>query len=236
MQYDKLLHLALVPSIVFFLLSLVSVALTTHYWILGDWIVPRDLRVTTDQFNERTQSFRYDDTIVYYVDRETDSTVAAGCLCFGAAIAGMIAWCTLRKPGMDTQLASGKRRFWVLAVIVMSTAGAAAALASLVLHYTEQGSDADGCSSRTWAVSGGKTNTNKYCTREMGSCNLLPMHLRGADRYNASVACNETVVVKWIQLILLLLALIQLAMFSFQARMRRTTRASRMLEPVPKAG
>ena len=106
MQYDKLLHLALVPSIVFFLLSLVSVALTTHYWILGDWIVPRDLRVTTDQFNERTQSFRYDDTIVYYVDRETDSTVAAGCLCFGAAIAGMIAWCTLRKPGMDTQLAS----------------------------------------------------------------------------------------------------------------------------------
>jgi hypothetical protein len=75
----------------------------------------------------------------------------------------------------------------------MSTAGAAAALASLVLHYTEQGSDADGCRSRTWAVSGGKTNTNKYCTREMGSCNLLPAHLRGADRYNASVACNETV-------------------------------------------
>ncbi|KAH4799628.1 hypothetical protein HBH61_226720 [Parastagonospora nodorum] len=152
MQYDKLFHLALMPSIVFFLLSLVS------------------------------------------------------------------------KPSIDTQLAS------VLAVIVISTASAAAALASLVLHYTEQGSNADSCSSRTWAVSSSKTNTNKYCTREIGSCNLLPMHLRGADQYNASVACNET-----IQLILLLLALIQLAMFSFQARMRRTTRASRMLKPVLKA-
>jgi hypothetical protein len=209
MQYKKILTLALAPTIVFFLLSLVSVALTTHYWILGDWIIPRGVRVTSDNFNERTQSYTFDDTIVYFIDRETDSTVASGCLCLGAAIMALIAWSTLRKPNMDTQLAAvsiphsgslfylnfaqGKRRFWVLAVTVMSTAGAAAALVSLILHFTEQGDDGFGCKSRTWTVSGGKTNTNKYCTREMASCNFLPKHLRGNDLTNASIACNETV-------------------------------------------
>jgi hypothetical protein len=106
MQYEKPLRLALVPSIVFLLLSLVSVALTTHYWILGDWIVPRGVRVTTSDFQDRTQSFRTDYTIVWFIDRETDATIASGCLCLSAAVMALIAWSTLRKPGMDTQLAA----------------------------------------------------------------------------------------------------------------------------------
>jgi hypothetical protein len=106
MQYEKTLRLALGPSIVFFLLSLVSVALTTHYWILGDWIVPRGVQITTNDYIDRTQSYRTDYTIVYFVDKETDATIAAGCLCLSAAIMALIAWSTLRKPGMDTQLAA----------------------------------------------------------------------------------------------------------------------------------
>jgi hypothetical protein len=106
MQYQKPLRLALVPSIVFLLLSVVSVALTTHYWILGDWIVPRGVRVVTNDFDERTQTYRTDFTIVWFIDKETDATIASGCLCLSAAIMALIAWSTLRKPGMDTQLAA----------------------------------------------------------------------------------------------------------------------------------
>jgi hypothetical protein len=106
MQYEKTLRLALGPAIVFLLLSLVSVALTTHYWILGDWIVPRGARIQTNEYNERTQTYRSDYTIVYFIDKETDVTIAAGCLGLSAAIMALIAWSTLRKPGMDTQLAA----------------------------------------------------------------------------------------------------------------------------------
>jgi hypothetical protein len=74
----------------------------------------------------------------------------------------------------------------------MTAAGAGASLASLVLHYTDKGNDAFGCTSQTLQMSG-KFNTNKQCTREMAACNFLPKYARGSDRTNASVACNETV-------------------------------------------
>jgi hypothetical protein len=106
MQYNKILRLALVPAIVFFVLSLVSVALTVHYWILGDWILPKGIQITTTDFIERTQSYRTDYTVVFYIDQETDATIAAGILCLAAAIMSLIAWSVLRKPGMDTQLAA----------------------------------------------------------------------------------------------------------------------------------
>ncbi|KAF1922003.1 hypothetical protein BDU57DRAFT_584947 [Ampelomyces quisqualis] len=233
MHYEKTLRLALVPTIVFFLLSLVSVALTTHYWILGDWIVPRGVRVVTDDYNDRTQSYRTDFTIVYFIDKETDATIASGCLCLSASIFALIAWSTLRKPGMDTQPAAGKRRFWVLAVIVMTITSAAAALGSLVLHYAQMGDDDFGCKSETLMMTG-KLNTNKQCTREMAACNFLPEYLKGGDRSNAAIACNETVVVKWLQLILVVNALVVFAIFALQARVRRKTRDTRMMEPLPK--
>lgn len=102
MDFRKLLTLAIVPSVLFFLLSLVSVALTTHYWIIGDWITPRGVKVQTGAFNERTQSYTIDETIVYFTEKDTDATVVSGCLCLTAAVVALIAWVQLRKPDMDT--------------------------------------------------------------------------------------------------------------------------------------
>lgn len=39
----------------------------------------------------------------------------------------------------------------------------------------------------------GKLNTNKYCTREMAACNFQATYLKGSDKSNAAIACNETV-------------------------------------------
>jgi 3-polyprenyl-4-hydroxybenzoate decarboxylase len=103
MRYDRVLRLALVPSMIFFLLSLVSVALTAHYWIIGDWIVPRAVKIVTNEFNDRMQQYVTDDTIVYFTEPDTDATIASGCLNLTAAIVALIAWSTLRKPGIDSQ-------------------------------------------------------------------------------------------------------------------------------------
>ncbi|KAF2849042.1 hypothetical protein T440DRAFT_144781 [Plenodomus tracheiphilus IPT5] len=227
MEYGKILRLALVPTILFFLLSLVSVVLTTHYWVIGDWIVPRGVTVTTSQFDDRTQRYVTDDTIVYFTIADADATIVSGCLNLAAGVIGLIAWSTLRKPGMDSQLAAGKRRFYIIAVVVMSIAGACSALASIALHYTEKGDNQWGCTGERLMM-GGKMNTNMYCTREMAACNFQPQYLRGDDRSNASIACNEALVVKWLQIILIINALIVLALFSVQARLRRTTRDTRM--------
>ncbi|KAH6639350.1 hypothetical protein C7974DRAFT_129506 [Boeremia exigua] len=236
MDYRKLLSLSLIPSILFLLLSIVSIALTTHYWIIGDWIIPRGVRVQTDTFNDRTQSYTIDETIVYFTANDTDATVVSGCLCLTAAVVAVIAWAELRKPGTDTQLATNKRRFWILAVVVTTLVGAITALVSIILHYTNKGDDAFGCRSETLQMAG-RFNTNKYCTREMAACNFLPGYLSRGDRSNAALGCTEAVTVKWLQVALILLALLILSIFALQARLRRTTRSSRMVaaekEPMP---
>jgi hypothetical protein len=209
MRYDRVLRLALVPSIVFFLLSLVSVALTTHYWIIGDWIVPRFVKVTTNEFNDRLQQYVIDDTIVYFTETDTDVTIASGCLNLTAAIVALIAWSTLRKPGIDSHdsavrttlqhsrirltsdVLQSKRRFWVLSIVVTTIAGAVVALASIVLHYTEMGDDEYGCRPERLMM-GGKMNTNQYCTREIAACSYQPKFIK-EKRYEASIACNEAV-------------------------------------------
>jgi hypothetical protein len=101
MGFRKLLNLAIVPVLLFFLLSFVSVALTTHYWIIGDWITPRGVKVQTNNFNTRTQSYTIDETIVYFTENDTDATIVSGCLCLTAAVVALVAWVQLRKPGMD---------------------------------------------------------------------------------------------------------------------------------------
>ena len=105
MQYNQILGLALIPTILFFLLSLLSVALTTHYWVAGDWLIPRGVRIITGAFDART-GYPTDYTIVYFQDQETDATIASGVLCLAAAVTAIIAWFTLRGPGMDTQFAA----------------------------------------------------------------------------------------------------------------------------------
>ena len=112
MDYAKVLRLALVPSIVFFLLALVSVALTTHYWIIGDWIVPRAVTVTTNEFDDRLQRYITDDTIVYFTSKDADATIVSGCLNLTAAVISLVAWSMLRKPGMDSQLADVRGDAW----------------------------------------------------------------------------------------------------------------------------
>jgi hypothetical protein len=111
MQYDKILKLALLPSILFFLLSLVSVALTVHYCIIGDWIVPRGIKVPTD-FNERLNQWDTDETIVYFTGADTDATIVSGCLNLVAGIIALIAWSTLRKPDMDSIYAAVCKPWW----------------------------------------------------------------------------------------------------------------------------
>ncbi|KAJ4988240.1 hypothetical protein SVAN01_06336 [Stagonosporopsis vannaccii] len=236
MDYRKLLTLALVPSVLFLLLSLVSVALTTHYWIIGDWITPRGVRVVTDDFNERTQSYTIDETIVYFTENDTDATIVSGCLCLTAGVIAVIAWAELRKPGMDTLQAANKRRFWILAVVVTSLVGAVTALVSIILHYTNMGDDAFGCRSETLQMAG-RFNTNKYCTREMAACNFLPEYLSKGDKDSAALGCAEAVTVKWLQIAMILLALVILSIYSMQAWLRRKTRPARMIavekEPMP---
>lgn len=105
-EYGAILRQSLVPSIVFLLVSLVSVALTTHYWIIGDWIVPRGVTVTTSTLDERTRRYITDETIVYFTSADADATVVSGCLNLTAAVIALIAWSTLRKPGMDSQFAA----------------------------------------------------------------------------------------------------------------------------------
>jgi hypothetical protein len=232
LRYENVLKFALIPSIVFLLISIVSVALTTHYWILTDWVIPRGLKVVTGEFNDRLQQYVVDDTIVYFKEAPTDATIVSGCLNLTAAVVALIAWSTLRKADMDSQHNSGTRRFWVLSAIVTTIAGAATALSAVVLHYTERGDDQWGCTSERLMMSG-TMNTNIYCTREMATCNYQPGFIPKGDRENASVACIETVTVKWLQIIMIINALILLVTFSLQAHLRRKSREARLNELVP---
>jgi len=232
LRYDNFLKFALVPSIVFLLLSVVSVALTTHYWILTDWVIPRGLKVVTSEFNDRLQQYVVDDTIVYFREAPTDATIVSGCLNLTAAVVALIAWSTLRKPDMDSQYNSSTRRFWMLSIVVTTIAGSATAIAAVVLHYTERGDDKWGCTSERLMMSG-QMNTNVYCTREMATCNYQPGFIPRGDRENASVACAEAVTVKWLQIVMTVNALILLVMFSLQAFLRRKSRQARLNEPVP---
>lgn len=106
LRFDSILKFALIPSILYLLVSAVAVALTTHYWILTDWVIPRGVVVVTDEFDDRTKQYVTDDTIVYFTDGDTDATIVSGCLNLAAAVIAFIAWSTLRKPGMDTVINS----------------------------------------------------------------------------------------------------------------------------------
>jgi hypothetical protein len=106
MGYRGILKAALPPSILLLILSLVSVALTTHYWITEDWVMSRNAQVPTQNFDERLQRYKVDDTIVWFTGTDTDATIVSGCLNLTAAVVALIAWSTLRKPGMDSQFAA----------------------------------------------------------------------------------------------------------------------------------
>lgn len=66
------------------------------------------------------------------------------------------------------------------------------ALVSLAQHYTRLGDDKYGCKQERLMMAG-KMNTNIYCTREMAVCRFQPAFVKGGDKQNANVACNEVV-------------------------------------------
>lgn len=101
MGYERVLNLSLIPTTLFFLLSLVSIVITAHYWIIGDWLMPRWIAVPTT-FNQRTNSWNHDDMIVDYTEPSTNATIISGCLCLTAAVMAGIAWHKLRKRDMDS--------------------------------------------------------------------------------------------------------------------------------------
>lgn len=80
----------------------------------------------------------------------------------------------------------------MLAVVVTTLVGAVTALVSIILHYTNKGDDAFGCTSETLQMAG-KFNTNKFCTREMAACNFLPKYLSKGDKSSAALGCAEAV-------------------------------------------
>jgi hypothetical protein len=90
------------------------------------------------------------------------------------------------------QIIQGKRRFYIIAVVVLSVVGATTALSSLILHYTEKGSNEFGCNSERLMMAG-KLNTNQFCTREMAACNFQSRYLTGSKKSLAGIACNEAV-------------------------------------------
>jgi hypothetical protein len=98
-DFQKLLTLSLIPTVVFTLLSFLSMVLTTHYWILTDYFVGRWLR-RKSQFPEKNK-FEWDDVIVDYTESSTNVTIAAACLCLAAGVNGIIAYSKLKPSTMD---------------------------------------------------------------------------------------------------------------------------------------
>lgn len=99
MGYRQILNLSLAPTILFAILSFVSIVLTSHYWILTDYIVGRWLK-RRSQFPEKNK-YPWDDVIVDYTESSTNATIVSGCLCLAAAINCIVAYFKLKPVTMD---------------------------------------------------------------------------------------------------------------------------------------
>ncbi|KAL1612294.1 hypothetical protein SLS60_000518 [Paraconiothyrium brasiliense] len=228
--FQKLLTLSLIPAVVFALLSFISIILTTHYWILTDYFVGRWLK-RKSQFPEKNK-FPWDDVIVDYTEVSTNATIASGCLCLAAAINCIIAYSKLKPNTMDLDYHSPLRRFWVGSAIGMSLVGLCSALAALITHFTDKGDDEYGCTTTTGKTKdGGVPFTNMMCSREFATCRFMgPVYDKAGSipnikRWAVTIACNEAVAVKWLQVILVINAALVIAMFAAQAGVRRKTRS-----------
>ncbi|PSN64118.1 hypothetical protein BS50DRAFT_612287 [Corynespora cassiicola Philippines] len=226
MGYETFLRFTLVPTALLFSLSLASIVITAHYWILGDWIMGRWVQIPIEYDSQRNRWIT-DDTIVEYSSSSTDATIVSGCLSLGASIVAFLGWYKLRRADMDADLNGPRRRFWTGFVMLGGTTGFAAALAALIVHYTDRGDDQYGCTSETHAMSSG-SNTNMVCSREAGACNFMPQWLSGTSKqWSYELACNEIVAVKWMQIPLMLIAVLIMVMFGMQSWLRKRTRHTR---------
>jgi hypothetical protein len=101
MEFEKVLQIALIPSISLILLSLLSIVLTTHYWILADYTIPRWMALPSE-FPEQNR-FPIDDTIVYYTDATVQATIISGCLNLAAGVMAVWSWRKLRSRDLETE-------------------------------------------------------------------------------------------------------------------------------------
>lgn len=113
--FQKLLKFSLVPTVLFAILSFLSIVLTTHYWILTDYFVGRWLK-RRSTFPEKTK-FTWDDVIVDYTEPSTNATIVSGCLCFAAAINCVVAYFKLKHNAMDLDYHSVRSSFLSAAMI-----------------------------------------------------------------------------------------------------------------------
>ena len=99
MHYRTLLRWSLAPTLILLLISIASMALTTHYWIVGDWLTTRGIAVPNGTTDTRRRNWKI--TIVDYRATATDATIVSECLGLFAGIVSVIAWAKLRHPDMD---------------------------------------------------------------------------------------------------------------------------------------
>ena len=99
MGYRQILNLSLAPTILFALLSFLSIVLTSHYWILTDYIVGRWVK-RRSQFPEKNK-YQWDDVIIDYTESSTNATIVSGCLCLAAAVNCIVAYFKLKPVAMD---------------------------------------------------------------------------------------------------------------------------------------
>ncbi|KAF2018263.1 hypothetical protein BU24DRAFT_167832 [Aaosphaeria arxii CBS 175.79] len=226
MGYERILSFTLVPTILLLVLSFVSTILTTTYWIFGDWVLPRYFLEGKDVPGKP----ELNESLIEYVTPATDATVATAAIGIFAGVVCVLGYTKLRKGNMDLELNKPRRRFWVAFVQFWAGGVAVSALATIIVHYTTKGDDQFGCTSYKDAT-GGKVYE---CTREMGACNVLPEWRNQATEksdiktWAIPVTCQMITATKWMQLIIMLDAIVIIAMFSVQARLRSKSRYGRL--------
>ncbi|CAI6338346.1 unnamed protein product [Periconia digitata] len=228
MQFEKAHKLSIVPALILCILSFVSIVLTSVYWILGDWIMGRWVPIPST--HKDSDKWPINDVIVDYTDASTNATIVSGCLNLFAACVAMVAWGKLKNHELDTDFNAPLRRFYVLAVYITGACGSIAALTAFILHYTDSGPDEWSCTTQTGYTfqtpQKGIPFDNVLCSREHGACNFIVKNAKADKQGAATAACNTARTVKFLQIILLLISCITMAMFFFQAKLRRHVRWS----------
>lgn len=99
MDYKKIHKLSLILAVLYLILSLLSIILTAHYWILDDWVMGKWLPVPS-QFKEKDK-FPIDDVIVDFTEPCTNATIVSGCLGLWAAALAIVSHFKVRSAEMD---------------------------------------------------------------------------------------------------------------------------------------
>lgn len=179
-----LLSLTLIPTVFLLLISLVNLALTSAHWFISDWQLIRwqyyvdpefvSLKYLGRSAKEYTECALLPgfcpDQLVEFIQTPTDASIASATFGLFAVAVAFLALSKLKKGDMDLDVNKPRRRFWVGFATVAGLSVLAASLAAFVLHFTSFGSGKFQCDSSVLK----DRNMNIWCTREAGTCNLMP--------------------------------------------------------------